>query len=436
MSRAWGRLRHLGGLLLDECERAVPWLRRLRRKPGVFCMLPWVHMNVAQDGKVYPCCMSPYASHDVPPLGDLRESTLKEVWNSEGLRGLRRNMLEGVPSPACEGCYELERSGLRSFRRRSNKAFARHFGRVLSTAPDGDAGELSMPYMDIRFSNVCNFRCRTCGPYASSSWHEEGKRLPGFTPPAKHLTPTKDPEDLWRQLEPLLPDLQEVYFAGGEPLLMEEHYRILEFLIRRRMFGVRLTYSTNFSVLDHGGRDLLRMWNSFERVTVGASLDGMGARGEYLRKGQDWPRVVENRRRMMRDAPRARFRLTPTLSALNALHLPDFHRAWVDEGLVAPGAMELNVLLNPLEYRVQVLPLALKRLVQEKFQAHVDGVLKPGGWRTLPLRGAISGAMEFMLSQDLTGHLDRFRTRLRRVDGWRSEDFAAVFPELAELNRP
>lgn len=431
----WRQMRFWGSICADELERWLPFSRRPRgAKSGVFCMLPWVHMNVAQEGKAYPCCMASYARHDLP-VADLKESSLESAWNSAGMKRIRRNMLDGRPSPECAGCHELERSGVRSLRQQSNKVFAGHFPRVLETRDDGDSGPLRMPYMDIRFSNVCNFRCRTCGPGSSSSLQAEAAQLAGASIP-KLLTPTRNPADLWRQIEPLLPDLEKIYFAGGEPLLMEEHYRILEFLISRRMFKVRLSYNTNFSVLDYAGRHVLPLWSRFEKVTVRASLDGMGGRGEYLRKGQDWARVVVNRKRMMRECPGASFWLAPTMSAMNVLHLPDFHREWVSEGLVACENMDVNLLLNPAEFSIQALPERIKRKVLERYEAHMADFIRPSGWRARPLLTQLQGAMRHMMAQDRSSELDAFRTRIMQLDEARGETFAAIFPELSELVRP
>jgi hypothetical protein len=353
------------------------------------------------------------------PLGTLRESTLKELWDSEGIRRLRLRMLRGERSPQCAKCYELEGSGLPSPRQRVNRDFAHHFPAATATSEDGTCGGLRMAYMDVRFSNLCNFRCRTCCPELSSAWQEAG----GVR------TPTRDPEELWRQLEPLLPGLEEVYFAGGEPLLMEEHYRLLERLVELELFHVRLLYNTNFSVTVSKGRNAMRLWDLFKTVRVGASLDAMGKRGECLRKGQDWDAVVRNRERMSATCPRAEFHIAATWSAMNALHLPDFHAEWVRKGYIRPGDLHLNILLCPEEYRAQVLPERLKRRVAERVEAH----LRDLGREAEGVAAQYRAALAFMNAEDRSGELGRFRERTLALDRARGESFAETFPELAEL---
>ena len=178
-----------------------------------------------------PCCASDNA------LGSLRDSTLTEIWNSEGMRKLRLNMLQGTESPGCVQCYRLEQyieGSKGTLRLGKNSELAAHFPLVGSTRADGTVEKLNLPYWDIKFSNSCNLRCRYCGPASSTSWYQEGLLFPELFPmfnrqPRPRLqTPTRDPKDLWRQLEGFLPQLEQIYFAGGEPLVTEECYQILK----------------------------------------------------------------------------------------------------------------------------------------------------------------------------------------------------------------
>ncbi|MFI5347942.1 MAG: twitch domain-containing radical SAM protein [Elusimicrobiota bacterium] len=396
----------------------------------VFCILPWLHQYVATNGRIQSCCLA------IEGVADLKTSTLSRAWNSPGMRGLRRNMLEGKPSPQCVNCYELEESRGRSLRQRFNDHWRRRLGEVEATRADGGLDEFRPPFISIRFSNVCNFRCRTCGPHDSTSWYEDARTLRGTVDHPRFLTPTEDPEELWRQLEPLVPTVEEIHFAGGEPLIMDEHYRLLRILIERRLFGVRLVYATNFSNMTHRGQDVLELWNKFESVEVSASLDGSGRRGEYLRKGQDWDQVVANRERLSRACPRVRFQVMPVLSAMNSLHLPDFHEDWLDKGYLGPGDWFMTMLHGPHEYRIQVLPGGLKGQVAEKFNRHAEHLLGRWGGAAKDAAAMYSTAVDFMMAQDRTDELERFRVTTRELDRLRGESFAAVFPELAELMLP
>jgi sulfatase maturation enzyme AslB (radical SAM superfamily) len=117
------------------------------------------------------------------------------------------------------------------------------------------------------------------------SWYTEEEELYGKRNYPKIMFAGRTETDMWEQLQPHIPYLEQIYFAGGEPLMMEEHYRILKELVKREMFDVKLIYNTNFSRLTLKDDNVLDYWKLFNNVSIGASLDGMGPRAEYIRKG-------------------------------------------------------------------------------------------------------------------------------------------------------
>jgi len=394
-------------------------------------MVPWVHLNIRADGKVCHCCR---ATPD-QAVGSVRESALAQIWNAPGLRAIRANMLEERPSPECRNCQILEAAGCSSPRLAQNQEYARHFRVVETTSPDGSVATFQMPFMDIRFSNICNFACIYCDTDRSSAWSSEHKgpgRGDGVGGSAV-LTATRDSRDLWRQVEPLIPHVEHFYFAGGEPLLCEEHYRILNRLVELGKSDVILSYSTNFSETTFRGLDVMRLWDKFNRVDIAASLDASGRRGEYIRINQDWGEVLRNRQRMFAACPKVSFTIAPTLTAMNALHLPDFHREWLEIGYLKPPDIYLNILLEPSEYSVQILPEHLKRRVADRYGAHAEFLVERYGEEAAAVADQFRGAVKFMMAQDAGHLLDKFRQRIHALDRRRNSRFSDVFPELAEL---
>ena len=403
---------------------------------GVFCVLPWTHMAVQPDGGVFPCCGT---FRTAEPMGDLRRQELKDIWNSSGMKRLRLNMLAGKRSASCADCYERESAGLFSPRQSANRDYAQHKQRAAETKPDGSLDSFQMAYLDVRFSNECNFRCRICGPWFSTSWYADSRVAAEWDEGMRHnifhkvLRPSDDPDRLWRQIEPHLDGLDEVYFAGGEPLIMEEHYKLVEALAERGLFHVRLCYSTNLSVTGRGSKDVLPLWAKFKDVLVTASLDGAGRRGEYLRKGQNWESTVENRRRMMRVCSNVRFFLAPTACVFNALHLPDLHWDWLEQGLVEPWALHLNMLLHPSVYRIQILPARFKTAVERKYREHMERLTRRWGEKAERSVDSFQNALNFMNAEDSSALIPKFREWTRSMDALRGENFRETFPELADL---
>ena len=395
-----------------------------------FCMIPWIHMHAFPDGRAYPCCMGEYNM----PIGNLKEQSMKEVWNSKGMRDMRVNMLNHKPSKECGRCYEQEKAGFVSMRHSTSQNFGQHIGLVDNTLEDGTVEDFKIRYYDIRFSNLCNFRCRSCGSIFSSNWYNDEVKLYGDRKHPRIMYAGKTEEDMWEQMQEHIPHLDQIYFAGGEPLIMEEHYRLLNELVKRKMFHVRLIYNTNFSKLAYKDQDVLELWKKFDVVSVGASLDASGARGEYIRKGQDWKETVDNRRRMLEICPKVDFYISATVSIYNAMHIADFHREWVDLGLIKPHDFNINILQSPNWFRIDCLPTEVKQQVRAKIEEHIKW-LEPQDKLTRATSG-YRGMLSFMDAETPDIHwLNGFFDRTKELDNLRDEDFFATFPELESLRK-
>jgi MoaA/NifB/PqqE/SkfB family radical SAM enzyme len=393
-------------------------------------MVPWTHMFMAQDGKVFPCCYADRA----PPIGDLRRSQVAEVWNGPEYRAMRLRMLAGEPSEACARCYELEEAGARSQRRQINAKYGHHEGLVAATQPDGALPEMRMALVDIRFSNVCNFKCRTCGPWASSSWAIDARALStaGDLVPAI-VRPRADTEQLWSEVREILVRAEEITLAGGEPLMMDEHYRVLDLLLENGRSDVELNVFTNLSVLEHRGRDVLALWRQFPKLRVYASVDGAGRRGEILRHGMVWRELLENCRRLREACPQARLTVSVTVSAMNVMHVPELHRELVVQGAIRAESLDVNnVLLWPEHLRAQILPAPMKREVEGLYREHIKWLAREhalGGGATAGLRNVL----RFLNKADRSALVPRFLEYTAALDRLRGESFFDAFPELAPL---
>jgi radical SAM protein with 4Fe4S-binding SPASM domain len=403
----------------------------LLKDSQTFCIYPWIHLHAYPTGEAYPCC---HAEMGVGQIGNCRSNTLAEIWNSPEQKKLRVDMLTETPNPACGRCYEQEQSGFFSGRKSANKHHGHHVDRVGSTDSVGHTAQFEMTYWDLRFSNLCNLSCRSCGHIFSSSWYKDQSELagPDWTSQNKPLNYAgRYATDLWEQLIEHIDHVEQIYFAGGEPLMMEEHYLILEELERRGRFDVRLIYNTNFTQTRLKDRTVFDYWRKFDSVAVGASLDASGPRGEYIRKGTDWSVVESNRRQMMEVCPRVDFYISPTLSIMNAVHLPDFHRDWVEKGLLKPQDLNVNILQDPAYLRIDIAPAEYKQKIQEKYERHLEW-LSPLDHLNRATVG-FESAITFMNSTDNTHLLDTFWRKTYELDSLRKECVLDVLPELRAI---
>ena len=396
----------------------------LLKDSKTFCIYPWIHLHAYPTGEVYPCC---HAEMKPGVVGNCKKNTLEEIWTDAPMASLRQDMLSETPNPACTRCYEQEASGFFSGRRSANKHHGHHI-KKLETNP------FEMTYWDIRFSNLCNLSCTSCGHIFSSSWYQDQVKLAG---PEWKLQNSvlnyagRTETDMWEQLEPHLDYVEQIYFAGGEPLLMEEHYRILEELVRRGRTDVRLIYNTNFTHTDLKGRSVFEYWKQFQSVAVGASLDDMGSRAEYIRKGTKWGTVEKNREDMLAICPEVDFYISPTLSIMNARHLPKFHRTWVEKGLIKPQDLNVNILQDPAHYRIDIAPAEYKAELTELYTQHIAWLRDQD-----PLGRATQGfesAVQFMNATDNTHLIDSFWRKTHELDDIRKESWENIIPELKAL---
>lgn len=393
-----------------------------------FCMIPWIHLHGWPDGRAYPCCLG----EDSYPVGNLKQQSMEQIWNGSELREMRRNMLEDKPCKQCTRCYEQERSGFTSMRNNSNKHFGQHIAEVDLTANDGTVEPMKLRYWDIRFSNICNLKCRSCGSIFSSRWYDDDVKLNNGQPLRPRVQFAGRYElDIWEQMEPQIPNLEQIYFAGGEPLIMEEHNRILKKLIAAGNTKVRLIYNTNLTELKFKRESVLDLWRQFSNVCVAASLDDMGARAEVIRSGTVWAEVEQNIRDLKRECPHIDFMISPTLSVMNIWNFCEFHRYMVDQEFIRPGDFNLNILQSPNEYRIDILPQDIKLEFKKKFENHLEW-LRPLD-QLQRATGGFEAAINFMMAQDCSNLLTDFWETASDLDWSRNERIIDAVPELKRL---
>jgi len=399
-----------------------------------FCMLPWMHMHAFPDGRVYPCCLAEYFH----PVGDLRKNTMREVWNQPKYKAMRVNMLADRPCVECTKCYEQERHGAFSMRNDANRNYGHMIKEVKQTRADGTHDEFKIRYWDVRFSNLCNFRCRSCGPIFSSNWYSDHVKLYNRKPDVLGRDMERveyaagDEDSMERQMVEHVPYLEQVYFAGGEPLIMKEHYTLLEKLIEAGKTDIRLQYNTNFSELAFKDKHVFEYWRHFKNVSVGASLDGMGAQAELIRKGANWRQTVDNRERMMREVPHVDFYVSSTVSSMNVLHVLKFHKEWTRLGLIQAKDWNINLCQSPDWYRPDIFPTWFKEQeIYPAYEAHIAW-LDPQD----SLRRATTGyqsLISLMKADDASVYWSRFVEECAKLDAVRGADFWATFPEFDRL---
>ena len=203
-------------------------------KAKPYCLMPWIHFHVGNKGVAKACCVANI------PYGNINSESLEDIWKGDPITKIRTKFAAGEIDKRCAVCIHQEAVGNKSIRQETFDKFP-HID--IEKSP-------SLPiYFDIRFSNVCNFRCRTCWHGASSKWFSDAKELGTAIGKKAIIKNVQDFEDFIQKTGAALLQAEEIYFAGGEPLVTEEHYLLLEWLIEQGATQMRLRYNTNFSKL-------------------------------------------------------------------------------------------------------------------------------------------------------------------------------------------
>lgn len=397
----------------------------LLKESKTFCMFPWMHLYASPRGDVYPCCTTTQCEN----LGNAKQNSLKEIFNSDKTNQLRLDMLNGVPSDLCKGCYNTEESSPDSYRNYSKVFFSKYFDEIVTqTNHDGSVDDFKMRMIDIRFSNICNFKCRTCGSDCSSQFAAEEKELGRHDFVVLHVDDKKG--TVLEEVIEHLDHTEMVYFAGGEPLVTDEHYVLLEELIKRGRTDVKLRYNTNASNIEFKNRNLIELWNHFKSIEVACSIDHYGERAELIRHGTDWA-TVENNLMQFRKMEQVLFSVSTVLSIFNYPTLNEFYEYLIEKNIIYPTDTNhyISLATNPGYFASTALPKHIKERYHSPLEQFCDNRKEYD-----VIAKQVRYAINFTNSVDTweENRYDFLKYNWMR-DKLRGEDFLRVFPELAAI---
>ena len=283
-------------------------------KPDTLCMAPWTHTYLSPQTERRMCCASREPAQNFAQYIDTKSGTgryipvtLEEHWNSPHMQSVRKRMMAGETLPECEVCND-QLLNTDVYRTYFWHLFQHKYNDVIGkTDLNGRTSMLPVSW-DYRFSNLCNFKCRTCGDMLSSSWETEQRQhqmidwsntknawmQPDVRREITQFQDTQIEEEFSSAVEQHR--VEEIYWVGGEPLMYEQHWRYMRRIIELGDGkNVYARYNTNLSRVKYGD------WNLYKDILLGlrdwqicASLDGTGVNGEYIRTGLHYQTFLEN----------------------------------------------------------------------------------------------------------------------------------------------
>lgn len=431
------------------------------------CPIPWKFQAIRNNGDVRLCCQANVTKNqgivrknDGQAYNAARDE-LEEAWQSELLKKTRLNMLAGKWSDECGRCRLEEESGVRSRRLNEIDMWNWDINQAKQHTTENGETTLEPVYYDLRFGNMCNLSCRMCGPTDSHQWYGEwvGFHNDGnsFFDTHGQVFLSKDKngrlftndydwhksESFWNQMEKIIPVLEHVYMAGGEPLMIERHYDFLKKCIDfDSAKNIILEYNTNLTNLSE--RAINEFWPHFKEVRIGASIDGMGIVQEYQRYPSKWKQIEQNLDKLnllCKNNNNITSWIAYTITAYNVFHLPEFMWWKANSNLKYINKSKTKPILTPhlqhQPYRtnIQMFPNEIKFDLQNHFNVWNEKFQSSGLEEHVKKQASdvLSSTIKFMLKEDRTSELGEFISFTKFLDQSRNQHISSVVPEIGKL---
>lgn len=197
--------------------------------------------------------------------------------------------------------------------------------------------------------------------------------------------------------------------------MTEEHYILLEWLIKNKATKARLRYNTNFSKLEFKNYKVLELWKHFPEVEVLASIDASGELGEYIRKEMIWEHIVENREKI-RALPHVKFKIAPTISVLNIETIMNLYQECLEMKMIEAEDLYINILERPNYFNIQILPKGKKEDITIQILNAINAETP------LSIKRNFQEIIDYMNAVDRSNLWALFEQKTRALDLVRPED--------------
>jgi hypothetical protein len=404
---------------------------------------------------------------------NLNTSDFLSSWNNDYMKNIRLQMLNGGKPPSCLKCYKEEDAGHNSKRMWETAYWEKRVDLDTLLAETNEDGSTppKIRYIDMRFGTKCNLKCVMCSPHDSSLWVKDHQALYP-TIENKNLKQTmewnnkgrqndatynwhKDNPVFWDQLYEQIPHMKQLYFAGGEPLIIDEHYELLERVIEMGYADqMEIRYNSNGV---EWRDDLFDLWKHFKLVRFHYSVDDIGDRNDYIRYPSEWGRNEEVFRILdEQTGNNTEVTIACAVQALNIFYIPDFLKWKLNFGFkkinmwpFGAGGINYHFVYHPPHLNVKILPAWFKDEIERKYEDFIPwweenwekgipswhkGKVTANEWRSASYGiSRLRGMINFAKSEDWSQRMPEFKEYITKLDVLRGTDFRKTFPEMSKL---
>ena len=353
------------------------------------CLYALRGCHIQTEGGVVPCCIARTHHHELNKIDFGKrygDESIQQQRNNEFHVKLRKDLYHGIETPTCETCWESERVTGHSYR---TEVASQNPGllETIDIKSDGTLSDDIINFWDIRDTNKCNMKCLNCNPGYSSLFNQESLAnqndpdYANYTP----LTPRGDTavfesfskDEIHSQILPVLNEnTKHIYFAGGEPLISDSHYYILQYLVDNDYAkNVKLFYNTNMLKLSHFGIDITTLWDQFKDVVLGISIDAVGERAEWARYGTNWS-TIDNNLKKLAENKKIKLNVNSTQSPYTIFKMDQvinwFHSNIEYREIRSYGVIRFSYAVGSDKWNMQVLPYDMRENIIKELEKNYD----------------------------------------------------------------
>ena len=435
-----------------------------------FCLAKWSQVTIHLDKGLTHSCHHP-SPHKIP-LRELRNNP-SALHNTRYKKKKRREMLNGKRPKECDFCWNVEDNS-NSFSDRTLKSAEPwawdQFEKIKSSSWNED---YNPRYVEIAFSNTCNFKCAYCGPQFSSKWVEEIEKYGGY-PTSQNFNSIKDivargempyrksehnpyVEAFWEWWPDLFKDLHTFRITGGEPLLSPDTFKVLEYIQENweENPNLSLAINTNLGVPDKLIDKLLDIVedltenNKVREFIIFTSCEATGRQAEYSRHGLDYDKFWVNIEKILSRLPKVTVNIMAAFNALSVFTYPDlidkvyeFKRKYHNDKRYWLESLQLDTsyIRWPTHLSVKILEpehkeLILKAAKKALYYGMKDTPMTTHGFSDIQIQ-KIKRTYDYAIAEndfDIEKNRKDFIKFVTEYDKRRSTNFVEVFPELKEM---
>jgi len=308
----------------------VEYYKKLRQEydeiSPSFCVLKWHHLEMHLGSAVAHSCFH-------CPQYDL--SLDEDFHNTKQKKAVRQEMLDGVKSDECSYCWKQEEIGITSPRITLAPVYTlKDVSIIQSTAKMKSDEDVFPKYLEMSFSNTCQFKCSYCSTQNSSSWFEEIKKhgpldmlsldnAGNYTLNGKEerYSDNDNPmvDKFWKWFKKAITHLHTLRVTGGEPLLNENTFKLAKFLKNHPCRDdIAFHVNSNLCVSDRRIDRLIDCLHT--NSIVYASIDSWGPQAEWIRHGLNNDQFERNIEKLLSSGVKVGIMVTFCL-----LSIPNFH---------------------------------------------------------------------------------------------------------------